>query len=252
MNESSMGETGLLGPSPIQEEGAAPLEVTFPPPVLSISGEDLYRLSCRGCHGERGEGVPPEINSMIDPVRATSSELILERMKKSGAPVSVTVAHQLASQAEKSLLQRIRHGGQNMPPFPQLTPEEVQALVAYLDMLVGIPDAEKKQMTLEVPIAHVGEDLVKGTCHICHSATGPNPTPEEILQGAIPPLEVLPKRVGPRQFIQKVTIGRPIIMGNLDLQYRGRMPAFYYLPPEQVAAAYGYLQQYPPRAQTAR
>lgn len=247
LNESSMGTTGLWGPSPIQEQGAAPFNMTLPiGSSLSLSGADLYRLSCRACHGDRGEGVPPEINSMINPVRATSPELILERMKKSGAPVSVAVAHQLASQSKAALLNRIHHGGQNMPAFPQLTPVEVQALVAYLDLLVGIPDAENKQMKVEIPFAHVGEDLVKGTCHICHAATGPNPAPGEILRGAIPPLAVLPKRVDVQQFVQKVTVGRPITMGNLDLQYRGRMPVFYYLKPDEVEAAYVYLERYPP------
>ena len=122
----------------------------------------------------------------------------------------------------------------------------MRALVAYLDQLVGIPNAEEKQIALEIPVAHVGEDLVKGTCHICHAATGPNPTPEEILQGAIPPLGVLLKRVGPQQFVQKVRLGRPITMGQLDQQYRGRMPVFYYLTPDEAAAAYVYLQRYPP------
>ncbi len=247
MNESSMGWTGLWGPTPIQEEGAAPFNLTVPPEgSLPISGADLYRLSCRGCHGQRGEGVPPEINSMIPPVQATSPELILARMKKSGAPISPTVARQLADQSKASLLHRIHNGGQNMPPFPQLTPPEVQALVAYLDLLVGIPGSESKQMTLEIPVAHVGEDLVKATCHICHAATGPNPTPDEMLHGAIPPLAALPQRLDVQQFVQKVTVGRPIIMGNLDLQYRGRMPVFYYLKPDEVAAAYIYLERYPP------
>lgn len=249
MNESSMGQTGLWGPSPIQEQGAAPFNLTLPlEGSLSLSGADLYRLSCRGCHGERGEGAPPEINSIIAPVQATSTELILARMKKSGAPISTTVARQLAAQSKASLLHRIHSGGQNMPGFPQLTPMEVQALVAYLDLLVGIPGAESKQMTLEMPVPHVGEDLVKATCHICHAATGPNPTPNEILRGAIPPLAVLPKRLDVQQFVQKVTIGRPIIMGNLDLEYRGRMPVFYYLKPNEVAAAYVYLEHYPPGA----
>ena len=118
--------------------------------------------------------------------------------------------------------------------------------MAYLDLLVGIPGAGNKQMTLEVPIAHVGEDLVKGTCHICHGATGLNPTPREMLQGAIPALAVLPKRDDVQQFVQKVTVGRPIVMGNIDLQYRGRMPVFYYLKPEEAAAAYLYLERYTP------
>jgi hypothetical protein len=56
---------------------------------------------------------------MINPVRATSPELILERMKKSGAPVSVAVARQLASQSKAALLNRIAAyrstAGQGMP-----------------------------------------------------------------------------------------------------------------------------------------
>lgn len=247
MNESSMGETGLLGPSPVQEGGAVQLDVTLPTGPLAITGKDLFELSCRGCHGERGEGAPPEVNSMIDPVRATSMELILERMKKVGAPVSTTVARQLATQAENLLLQRIHNGGHDMPAFPQLAPKEVPALIAYLDLLVGIPNSEKKQVTLEEPVMHVGENLIKGTCHICHAATGPNPSPEEIAGGAIPPLAALPKRVDLQQFVQKVTLGRPIFMGNLDLRYRGRMPVFYYLRPENVAAAYEYIEHYAPK-----
>lgn len=181
MSEIAVLQTGLLGPNPVQEEETAPSEGTLPPGgMLSLAGADLYKFSCRGCHGERGEG-EPEINSMVDPVRATSVELIMARMKRVGAPVSENVARQLASQAETSLLQRINKGGQSMAAFPQLSREEVRALVAYLDQLVGIPNAEEKQIRLEVPIAHVGEDLVKGTCHTCHAATGPNPTPPGVL-----------------------------------------------------------------------
>ncbi len=249
MNESSMGQTGLWGPSPIQEQGAAPYNLNMRvEDTFTVTGADLYRYSCRGCHGERAEGVPPEINSMIAPVQATSAELIMARMKKSGAPVSATVAKQLANQAKTSLLDRLHKGGQNMPAFPQLTAQEIEALVAYIDQLVGIPGAENRQTTLEMPVAHVGEDIVKGTCHICHAATGPNPAPDEMLKGAVPPLAVLPQRLDVQQFVQKVTVGRPIIMGNLDLQYRGRMPVFYYLKPNEVTAAYIYLEKYPPMA----
>ncbi len=247
LKDSSMGQTGLWGPSPVQEQGAAPYNLTLPlQGTRTVSGADLYRLSCRGCHGERGEGAPPEINSIIAPVQATSPELILARMKKSGAPISTTVAKQLATQSKTALLNRIHNGGQNMPPFPQLTPVEVQALIAYLDLLVGIPGSESKQIAVEMPVAHLGEDLAKATCHTCHAATGPNPTPDEMLHGAIPPLAVLPKRLDLEQFVQKVTVGRPIVMGNLDLQYRGRMPVFYYIKSDEAAAVYLYLERYPP------
>ncbi len=247
MNDSSMGRMGVIGMlGPRSQQQPAPFKPLGS--SLMVSGADLYRLSCRGCHGEHGEGVPPEINSMIDPIRATSTELILERMKKLGSPISAGTARHLASQSQNTLLQRIHNGGQDMPGFPQLTPTEVQALVAYLDLLAGIPNAESKQMTLDLPVDHVGEDLVKGTCHVCHAATGPNPNPQEIMQGAIPPLDVLTQRLDEQQFVQKVTAGRPIIMGELHLRYRGRMPVFSYLSPDQVAAAYLYLERYPPEA----
>ncbi|MGI9104499.1 MAG: c-type cytochrome [Terriglobales bacterium] len=246
-----MGQTGLWGPSPVQEEGAGPYNVALPPQgSITVGGADLYRINCRECHGERGEGAPPEINSILAPVQATSPDLILARMKKSGAPISTTVARQLASQSKASLLHRIHNGGTNMPPFPQLTSSEVDALVAYLDLLVGIPGSENKQMTVAIPVAHLGEDLVKSTCHICHAATGSNPAPSAMLQGAIPPLAVLPSRLDLEQFVQKVTVGRPIVMGDLDMRYRGRMPVFYYLKPDEVAAAYLYLEKYPPGGET--
>jgi hypothetical protein len=59
------------------------------------------------------------------------------------------------------------------------------------------------------------------------------------------PLGTLPKRVDIRQFVQKVVVGRPIVMGDLDVRYRGRMPVFYYLKPEEAAAAYMYLSGHP-------
>ena len=196
-------------------------------------------------------GAPPEINSIVDPVRATSAELIVQRMKKVGAPISWAIAKQLASQAEASLRQRVNHGGQNMPPFPHLNEVEVQALVAYLNQLAGVPGAEKKQIFVEEPVIRVGEHLVKATCHICHGATGPNPNPQQLLQGAIPPLAVLTTRTTLPEFVRKVTSGAPITEGTLRLRYRGRMPVFGYLDENEVAAAYLYLILYPPHDVTS-
>jgi hypothetical protein len=36
-------------------------------------------------------------------------------------------------------------------------------------------------------------------------------------------------------------------MGDPGLFHRGRMPVFYYLKDEEIAAAYLYLATYPPR-----
>jgi hypothetical protein len=52
-----------------------------------LGGADLYRLDCQSCHGPRGVGAPPEINSLLGPVQGTSTTLIMKRMKDKGTPV---------------------------------------------------------------------------------------------------------------------------------------------------------------------
>ncbi len=244
MLESSMGITGRWEPA-----GTANAEPETPPyrDPMVVSGADLYRLDCQSCHQASGKGWPPEINAIIDPVRATSPALLIARMKQTGAPVSSLVANQLASQSRESILTRLHQGGVNMPAFEHLNDEEIKALMAYLDLLVGVPGAQSKQMYIEEPADRVGEHLVKGTCHICHSATGPNPTPDEILKGSFPPLSTLPQRVSEAKFAQKVTQGSQILMGPLSLPARGRMPVFFYIHDDEAAAAYMYLKHVPPK-----
>src|SRR5206468_8096678 len=76
-NETSMGKTGRAGP-PAPMPGEEParwqlrLSLDFATKTATLHGSDVYRLNCRGCHEESGLGAPPEINSTIDPVRATS------------------------------------------------------------------------------------------------------------------------------------------------------------------------------------
>jgi len=99
----------------------------------------------------------------------------------------------------------------------------------------------------------LGEHVVKGTCHICHDAAGPRPTPDAMLwQGVIPPLAVV-LAANPRgTFIWKARKGSPVFEGRPLLNYRGRMPVFYYLHDEELAAAYDYLVAYPPQATPAK
>jgi mono/diheme cytochrome c family protein len=185
LDETSMGKSsGVYGP-------AAPMPSHWPPPhpALQLSnkftgqsttvyGSDLYRLKCQGCHGASGTGAPPEINSVIDPVRATSSRMYIERMKKVGMDVTWKDAALLAKQAKGMLLDRLHKGGTDMPsPDPYLTDAEVRSLFAYLRQLAGIPGAEKQQVPVVEPPLRVGEHIVKSTCHICHASVGRNPSP---------------------------------------------------------------------------
>jgi mono/diheme cytochrome c family protein len=110
-----------------------------------------------------------------------------------------------------------------------------------------VPGAEKNQVPVKESSNRVGEHIVKSTCHICHSATGPNPNPEQILEGAIPPLSTFTTRVNLPDFVRKVTSGAPIIMGTPPASHRGKMPVFVYLSQDEAAAVYGYLILYPPQ-----
>jgi mono/diheme cytochrome c family protein len=254
-DETSMGKSsGVYGP-------VAPMPSEWPPPhpALQLSnkftgqsttlyGSDLYRLKCQSCHGTSGMGAPPEINSVIDPVRATSARLYIERMKKVGMDVTWKDAAPLAKQAEGMLLDRLHKGGTDMPsPNPSLTDSEVRSLFAYLRQLAGIPGAEKQQVSVVEPPLRVGEHIVKSTCHICHASVGENPSPQGLLEGQIPPLNSLTSRLSLNEFVTKVTVGTPVLEGSPAIPMRGHMPVFTYLTPDEVADAYLYLSLYPPR-----
>jgi mono/diheme cytochrome c family protein len=251
-SDTSMGKTFHSGPAaPMPGEKPTGrqenLSLDFAARTMAFHGADIYRLNCRGCHEESGRGTPPEINSVIDPVRATSVEVIMARMKKAGMNMSRANAALLAKQSNTALLDRFHKGGQDMPPFPQLSEPEIRSLLAYLRQLAGIPGAEKIQVAINESPSHVGEQIVKSTCHICHSATGPNPSPQQIMDGAIPPLSTLTSRTSMPEFVRKVTAGNPIIMGAESMPFRGRMPVFDYLSEDEVGNAYLYLTLYPPQ-----
>ena len=248
-DETSMGKTGRLGPGP-QDMSA----MTPPPQNLdysfrqrgTLTGADLYRLNCQSCHGESGFGAPPEINSVINPVRAASVPLVLARMKSNGMEISYSEAVKLAEQSRLALVNRLHNGGENMPPFSHLSEPEIRALMAYLNKLAKVPSAAKEQSVVSESPLRVGELIVKSTCHTCHSAVGVNPGPGAMMDGAIPPLSALPTRVSLSEFVRKVTHGASVLMGTPPALFRGRMPVFYYLNEEEAIDVYAYLLLYPP------
>ena len=259
LENTSMGKTVRLGPPTIvptramAEQNAARLQsVIFEAakPSVTVQGADLYRLNCQGCHGEFGLGAPPEINSVIEPTRATSASLIMARMKQRGLDTSWSQASEMANQAKGSLLERLHKGGTDMPPFPHLSEPEVRAIFSYLRQLAAIPGAERQQVHVGESPVRIGEHIVKSTCHTCHNAAGVNPSPNELMQGVIPPLSSLTTRVTVQEFERKVRHGAPIMMGTPVLPYRGRMPVFDYLSESEVADAYLYLKMFPPSAWT--
>jgi mono/diheme cytochrome c family protein len=245
---SSMGRTGLWGTRPESYQGP-PVHFVVPEGMtraVVLTGADLYRLQCRPCHKADGNGAPPEIPAISGPVQATSATMMERRMRERGRPISAAFAQELASGSQKDLLARLKNGGQKMPSFSYLTDSEIRALIGYLDVLAGVP-VTGKTATVTQPAARVGELLVKGTCHICHDATGTWPDPEELLQGSIPPIAGFTTKRTMPEFIWKVRHGAPVVMGFLQLTYRGRMPVFDYLSDDEVASAYLNLIHYPPQ-----
>ena len=213
---------------------------------VTVQGADLYRMNCRGCHGEDGHGAPPEINSVINPVRATSAAAMMERMKTAGMEMSRADADEAGAAIEGYAARPAaswRTGHAGVSASERSRSEFAGRLPAAVG---GVRGAEGEQVAVREARVRVGEHIVKSTCHICHSAAGPNPNPQQLYEGAIPPLNTLVLRTSRAEFIRKVTHGAPIMMGAPPRVVPGRMPVFYYLSEEEAADAYLYLTRYPP------
>ncbi|MGE5361461.1 MAG: c-type cytochrome [Bacteroidales bacterium] len=247
---TSMGRMGQNTPPPTiryepkwnQLAGSEDLNGRF-----VLSGSDLYRLDCESCHQPDGHGSPPEIHSLVAPVQATSAAFLEQRMKAAGRPIAPAMAQDMAKAGEQAIRDRLLHGGQRMPPFEHLQGPEVDALIAFLKQLAGVPGAEREQQRVVEPFTRVGEHLIKGTCHVCHAATGPGTNPEALLHNVLPSLASFPRDKTIFQVIQKARSGAPIEMGTLRQPSGGRMPVFSYLTDAEIGAAYLYLIIYPPR-----
>jgi mono/diheme cytochrome c family protein len=244
VGRSSSGPLGVLLRrfyAVLPDEGKAVKALNEP---FVLGGADLYRLNCQSCHGPDGAGSPPEINSLIGPVQGTSPTLIRRRMKERGHPIDEAFARQLAAEGDKPLRERLVNGGEKMPAFKHLEGKEVDALLGYLKSLAGVPEERNADLRVTQSVARVGEHLVKGTCHLCHDATGPGSGHRMMMQGIIPSLASFPEQKSPSDVSHKVLQGDSGMMG---MRGGGRMPVFPYLTEEEVAAAYVYLASYPPR-----
>ena len=249
VEHSSMGWDGQWGAPPVnvptQAQPAARAE--NPAGNFALSSADLYRVSCRACHKPDGLGVPPEINSIIGPVQSASVEWTTARMKENGRPIDPKFIRQLTSGAEADLRKRLKIGGHNMPSF------DVGRRLVRIDSMRKASDQRvfvrllRQQRQIAEPAVRVGELIVKGTCHICHDATGPDDKPTTVMSGVIPSLAGIPQQKTLVQFLQKLREGAPVPLSARGAAARGRMPVFNYLSEAEATAAYSYLIAYPPK-----
>lgn len=233
-DKSSLGRVGALGPNEQDPEFSAP------PPKdggwlrngFEVRGADLFRFTCRSCHGAGGRGMPPEILPLVNLVRATSAEL----QKEQGADGASGAADR-ARLADKLLHHQISSGGRSMPSFALLADDESEALLGYLERLAAVPDPKHTDAMRALPADRVGELIVKGTCQTCHEAseaTGKRPR-----ESNIPALAGMTASHSAKAFVAGA---RHRGQGGLS----GKGPEVTYLRDQELEAAYFYLTAYPP------
>jgi mono/diheme cytochrome c family protein len=225
----------------------ATLRASFP-----ADGATIYRLSCRACHGPQGVGEPPAVASILGPSLALSPAHHEKMMQAAGAHARPELSQELAQQADQTLRERLAHGGKAatlpnlevMPAFAHLSQPEIAALEAYLMQLAKAPGAPPSPPTAPESALRIGEHVVRGTCRVCHDATGSSAGHTAMMAGLIPALVNIPQQMSLEAVVHKVRHGWSAMAG-LGHQL-SRMPVYPYLSDEEVAAAYLYLAYLPP------
>jgi mono/diheme cytochrome c family protein len=200
-----------------------------------VAGADLYRWNCRGCHGPDGKGFDPEINSVIGPVQGTSAALTRARMEARGIDADDEMVAQVSQLAEQSLRDRLQHGGTSMPSFAYLRPNEIEALLGYLEKLAAVPGSKRDGLLVSESPTRVGAHILRGTCHICHDGTGPGAGEAALMHGSIPSLASMPRDHSLSGLVHQIQYGS---CSTMKLTGSDVMPAYAYLTEDEIAAVY--------------
>lgn len=200
---------------------------------FTVTGADLYRWNCQSCHGPDGKGAEPEINSVVGPVQGTSAEITRNRMAARGIEADDEMVNQMSELAQTALRDRLQHGGKNMPPFDYLRADEVEALLGHLERLAGISPTKRDGLVVPETASRVGEHIVRGTCHVCHDATGPGTG--MMMHGTIPSLASISSDRSLSGAVHQVQYGSCDMMKMMG---RDVMPAYPYFTEEEIAASY--------------
>lgn len=229
-DQSSFGRAGYVGASPSAPEAEAPASgrESWLVDGFELSGEDLYRINCRSCHGIGAAGLKPITPSIVGRVRE-------------GAGSADAGARRRQAGAEMAIRHRLDAGGAVMPPFVHLEPAEVEALIAYLEAIAGVAEPGAPAPRVRVPALAVGEHVVKAVCQTCHDAV---PGLRRVAGQAISPtLSEIPDRYSVGELVRAVRAGAaPAKPGT------AHRPRLGYLRPEEIRAAYVYLIAVPPEA----
>ena len=170
-----------------------------------VTGKDVYRLNCQGCHGPNGAG-------------------------SQHMPGLTKFAKDLAAgKGEKGLRQRLSEGGQRMPAFPNFTDAEVAALLDYLRELGG-GTATSTTKVGALSGAALGERIHQSNCASCHE---PSRAANFGMMCQPASLAGLDERFSKQQVMSLLKVGV------------GPMPAFPHLTAQELDALWGYLSGLP-------
>jgi mono/diheme cytochrome c family protein len=172
---------------------------------MTFSGKDIYRLNCAGCHGADRNGYSKIYPSLLN---------IRERLSK------------------EAVLEQINNGKGQMPPFSHLTPEEKNALIAFL--------FEEKEDTVESSIENLGERIFMSNCASCHRATVNDPRPPNIRMMEPAPLAGATKRFTKDEFFRILETG---------VCY---MPSFSHFTLEERESLYSYVKSLEGKGEPSR
>jgi mono/diheme cytochrome c family protein len=137
-----------------------------------LTGRDVYRLNCAGCHGEDRSGKPSQF------------------------PALTNLRERLSREEVEDILLR---GRKRMPAFPHLSREEREALLAFL-----LGETER---TVKVAREDLGKKIFQSNCSTCHRATVKDPRPPQAGMMEPAPLAGASKRFTKEEFFRLVERG---------------------------------------------
>ena len=113
-----------------------------------ITGQELFRENCAGCHGVNREGTPPKFPSLLHVKDTLSKEKVYTQIKKGRV---------------------LMHG------FSYLPENEINTIIAFLF------DEPNQQTTVKISsLSELGENLVKSNCLSCHHLTVKDSLPKNV------------------------------------------------------------------------
>lgn len=118
--------------------------------LATADGAAVYAKSCKACHGATGKGNP----ALAKGLKVTAADLDLT------TPAA-------AKAADTDLTDAVTKGKEKMKPVPNLTPEQVTAVVAYVRTLQSGKAAAGGAAPAGGPAATYAK-----TCKLCHGVAG--------------------------------------------------------------------------------